>query len=669
MNSQDEVKEKTSSTENGQNSASEVIAFVVGENGQLLSVQEEAAAVEKKDESQTPEEELYSPESNSGVASTCDICGKSYKYLRSFVKHREEHYTQGDLSSHDLQVDKLKAKLPPGRFRNHRLSLTPKPRFQSSPTQQSGRKIGENVHLYTCSICGKCYKYKSSFQKHMEEHKHLGMYPELPMEDLESPEGSEVQSQIMDCLDASMEDDEISVEKNNLKETKDVSDISFSTPETPKVDEKSMKPDKLKPSTESEGDSVKDLVPLDAMTADLEEESASTCTAPDSAGSPRSPVPPSDGDSEFTGIFTCNIPLCAKTFQVRSALLIHKKEHRITAKNNTRKLLQALEATDLTCPICGAVFLRKGNLSDHILYVHEKYRPHSCKHCDRQFARPSEVLRHVKRSHPDKVASLEASVIINGNSEESLLFSSFCEKPEADLCSADYEQSNTPDTPGDTNDELVNRNSSSEMFSKVRNSSQTTDLDEHHSKHPLSTSHHQEPVAEIHESEESDCLSMIQISNVTSLVMSPTEFLLFPENKGTMVKDEKDITLSSTPKHGNTKRFTCKICGKEHRIYSSFLKHKLLHTGAKSICLICRRSFLEPRALDEHIRLVHSQRFKYKCTLCEMSFSKHLPFSKHILMAHCDLKKMKCHICKKKYKTAQHLQRHVRKNHSNGQKK
>ncbi|MGH0133961.1 UNVERIFIED_CONTAM: hypothetical protein FKN15_062711 [Acipenser sinensis] len=59
--------------------------------------------------------------------------------------------------------------------------------------------------------------------------------------------------------------------------------------------------------------------------------------------------------------------------------------------------------------------------------------------------------------------------------------------------------------------------------------------------------------------DDSDGLSMIQISNVTSLVMSQADFFQTPGKYG------------------------CGVCGQEHRLYSSLLKHKRVHSETQSV--------------------------------------------------------------------------------------
>nr|XP_014349896.1 PREDICTED: zinc finger protein 62-like [Latimeria chalumnae]XP_014349897.1 PREDICTED: zinc finger protein 62-like [Latimeria chalumnae] len=121
MNLKKEPTNRSLKLKNGDASARE-IAFVIGEDGKLISSQE--------------------------AAPTCEICGKSYKYLRSFLKHKEEHFTKDE--SDILTIDYFTA------LRDSR--------------ETDGQVLIPPSEEMACDICGKKYKYLYSFWKHRKEH-------------------------------------------------------------------------------------------------------------------------------------------------------------------------------------------------------------------------------------------------------------------------------------------------------------------------------------------------------------------------------------------------------------------------------------------------------------------------------------------------------------------
>ncbi|XP_066568688.1 zinc finger protein 236 isoform X3 [Amia ocellicauda] len=308
-------------------------------------------------------------------------------------------------------------------------------------------------------------------------------------------------------------------------------------------------------------------------------------------------------------VYSCDIPFCGQSFIDKSGLWTHRKEHQVIAKKNTKRLLQRLKGSDFSCSICGAKFVRKGNLYDHILFVHEHYRPHCCSYCTRDFCRPREMKRHIATAHRGmrKRRGLRTDVPrANGAHSERTEDRTLCTKAD---CKA----------------------------------------------------------AEPNISGKWDCLSMIRISNVTSLVMSQDEFLQMAE---TETKEENTSSLMHSTHSSDVQtgpcaeRNSCGTCGRKYRSYSTLLKRKLWHSGRKkATCLLCGRCFTQNKQLDRHIASFHCQSFKYNCTNCEMGFHRHVEFSKHILQAHCDLRKSRCHLCKRKCKTVHQLQRHVTKQH------
>ncbi|XP_033893543.3 zinc finger protein Xfin-like isoform X1 [Acipenser ruthenus] len=773
--------------------ATEVIAFVVGDDGQLCSVQEEPAAGTPKDDIRTPEDELYNlEENNSRGASTCNICGKSYKYFRSFLKHAEEHSTTV------LGGNPIMSR----RARNRRLSHNEKPVLQNSqvyhPVEKtenhgtrgkvnsvlmsssfkSGRLYRRKPHVkveasieetqspnttaekmivqklpspgipgLTCQQCGARFSRKSGLRDHIHfVHERYRPYPcDFCCSKFCRP------SQLMNHLDRRHKDTD-----------------SFIIPVAPA----SHVPKEIKLENEEEPadeallsiSSVTSSPPRKRMHLEIKPEPHTILCVSAVKESTQKKIKLEE-EEPVSLLYACKIPSCGKIYRSRHTYLKHKKDHRIAAKNNTQRLLQAIQGS-LSCPVCGAHFSRRGHLYDHILYVHEKYRPHGCDMCDQQYTRPSELQRHIEKCHAGGVGNQrtkEAEKVEQGSSEvENQRKKAAGRKEQRKKKKIQIVLPRKQSNPTAPSSEIRNENSVSLMKPSAvlqRNSMLIACFDEisnENSEHMLSSIEDYDGYSEqllyssdacnassvhtpgnndilngssvhtpgnndilngssvhtpgnndilngssvhtpgnndilngssVHtpcsndtvienstymnqhsQLDDSDGLSMIQISNVTSLVMSQADFLQTPGTDevievGSVASPVCSARSQQTKPHA--RKYICGVCGQEHRLYSSLLKHKWVHSGRRRVfCLLCGRSFLQPKDLDRHIACVHSQSFRFKCTHCEMGFSRRVLFCKHVLLAHCDLESLKCHICKKKYKTAHHLQGHIQKHHS-----
>ncbi|KAJ8285645.1 hypothetical protein GJAV_G00029260 [Gymnothorax javanicus] len=171
---------------------------------------------------------------------------------------------------------------------------------------------------------------------------------------------------------------------------------------------------------------------------------------------------------------------------------------------------------------------------------------------------------------------------------------------------------------------------------------------------------------------ESDFLSMIQISNVMSLVTSQEEILPTTGEAVLSAGKEREPegnNSSSVPKdvtpHTADKLNWQSLIQRCIRNRRSTTRKWLLSGGRRAVCLLCGRPFGCNKTLDQHMVSAHCEKFQFRCGSCHMSFKARACLCRHVLQAHCDLKKLKCCVCKLKYRAAHHLQRHVLKQHSN----
>ncbi|KAJ8263687.1 hypothetical protein COCON_G00161440 [Conger conger] len=161
-----------------------------------------------------------------------------------------------------------------------------------------------------------------------------------------------------------------------------------------------------------------------------------------------------------------------------------------------------------------------------------------------------------------------------------------------------------------------------------------------------------------------DYLSMIQISNVKSLVTSQEEV---PPSAGNWPEPEGGDPSSAFGDKGvapraDKLRWRCWVL---KCIRNRTSTQKWLNSGGRrALCLLCGRWFGRSKALDQHVASAHCRSSRYRCGSCNMSFRARTDLCRHVLQAHCDLKKLKCCVCRRRYRAAHHLQRHVLKQHS-----
>ncbi|KAJ8397154.1 hypothetical protein AAFF_G00010080 [Aldrovandia affinis] len=166
---------------------------------------------------------------------------------------------------------------------------------------------------------------------------------------------------------------------------------------------------------------------------------------------------------------------------------------------------------------------------------------------------------------------------------------------------------------------------------------------------PVRGTRYSQASAKSPEPSHTDCLSMIQISNVTSLVTSRDEFLRMTEEVAVSAGEEREPAGGDPPSG---------LGGKDVASCPG---------GRRVACLLCRKRFKPNKALDRHVASAHCERLQYPCASCNMSYKARTSLCRHTLQAHCDLKKLKCCVCKRRFGGAHHLQRHVLRQHC-GQK-
>ncbi|XP_064420306.1 zinc finger protein 729-like isoform X2 [Latimeria chalumnae] len=691
MNLKKEPTNRSLKLKNGDASARE-IAFVIGEDGKLISSQEGLAETE----CETSESEVHNQETAITAAPTCEICGKSYKYLRSFLKHKEEHFTKDE--SDILTIDYFTA------LRDSR--------------ETDGQVLIPPSEEMACDICGKKYKYLYSFWKHRKEHDARGQSRISSI----SAERRKTIEQLRAAMRVEVGRNSGSVQQecNSVSDFKVVKLEAFSPNSSPVQEfdggeSRSGEEDRTPGFTSktaisfwslnAAGSTARYQMSARGQIADMRlkapavdefftceicgknykykssfwkhmEEHKNYDRSEGLENSDKelemSPMVPVGNDVPMGNMFYCTA--CNESFQTENALLAHTEEHKdegtsvdsgidpsVSMEPNQyhlssdhlgedcykcdicgkkykymssfwkhKKEHEVIGISDTMCHLCGAVFSRKGGLRDHIQFVHEGYRPYACAVCNQKFCRPSELNRHLEKRH---AAMLPVQISISPQ--------------QVNVTSTQYHF-----RPG----AFPSKDSIGQL--SIMKKFNTPPAVKAQEVKPQVTVVLPEKKATSTEQAKEQKLKIVKIETQYYTCEHCSQmFTSCPE----LARHQEKEHPETTP---NFRKHRCYLCKKQFRYYCTLWKHKLLHTGRKKLyCILCTEHFLWPRLLDKHFTSVHCQKFKYKCHHCEHGFDqpRHLP--RHIVAVHCDLQNLVCQLCKRKFRAASALQEHVRKGH------
>ncbi|CAH1173541.1 unnamed protein product [Phaedon cochleariae] len=111
-----------------------------------------------------------------------------------------------------------------------------------------------------------------------------------------------------------------------------------------------------------------------------------------------------------------------------------------------------------------------------------------------------------------------------------------------------------------------------------------------------------------------------------------------------------------------TYTYTCEICGVQCKSKSTFIHHKLKHTGKRFKCEVCNKSYFTKALLKVH-KLGHANERQHLCQVCGATFNYPNALIYHMRL-HTGEKSYKCEFCQKMFRMPGALNRH-RRTHTN----
>lgn len=107
--------------------------------------------------------------------------------------------------------------------------------------------------------------------------------------------------------------------------------------------------------------------------------------------------------------------------------------------------------------------------------------------------------------------------------------------------------------------------------------------------------------------------------------------------------------------------YTCDICDKEFRQYTSLMNHLKIHDEVRDFhCTYCKASFRKAHYLRIHIDGVHLNKRPNKCDQCDAAYLMSNDLKRHKVQKHSKERPFQCYCCKKFFGLASSLKAHIK---------
>lgn len=97
--------------------------------------------------------------------------------------------------------------------------------------------------------------------------------------------------------------------------------------------------------------------------------------------------------------------------------------------------------------------------------------------------------------------------------------------------------------------------------------------------------------------------------------------------------EKRELECHSSSKHGTSKLYLCKDCGKAFCNAANFKRHTLKHTDENYICDVCGRVFYRTDTLRDHKKSMHENQV-FKCDICYTTYKWKSNFRRHMKNEH-----------------------------------